>query len=100
MFHHSYNSLSAFSYELKSVQSETVVSCVVCVCVCQEVSVRVSNTQLSQVSYWDLDKFEARLEQMRELYMVRSHTPDTNSKQTLANTFRFRMFIPTHVMQR
>ena len=58
---------------------------------------RVSNTQLSQVSYWDLDKFEARLEQMRELYMVRSHTPDTNSKQTLANTFRLQWYSCIHV---
>ena len=44
------------------------------ICHCQEVSVRVSNTQLAQVTIWDLDKFETRLEQMRELYLVRSHT--------------------------
>lgn len=32
--------------------------------------VRVNNTQLSQVTFWDLDKFDSRLEQMRELYVV------------------------------
>ena len=38
-----------------------------------EVYVRVHNTQLGQVTYWDLGKFETRLEQMRELYVVSGH---------------------------
>ena len=36
---------------------------------------RVNNTEQRQVTYWDLDKFDTRLEQMRELYTVRhTHT--------------------------
>ena len=35
-----------------------------------EVRVRVNNTQLGLVSYWDLGKFESRLEQMRDVYQV------------------------------
>ena len=35
------------------------------------VCVRVQNTQLGQFTCWDLEKFESRLEQMRELYQVR-----------------------------
>jgi len=34
-------------------------------------SVRVSNTDLNLVSYWDMGKFEARLDQMREVYQAR-----------------------------
>ena len=33
-----------------------------------EVHVRVNNTQLGLVTYWDLAKFETRLEQMRDIY--------------------------------
>lgn len=33
--------------------------------------VRVSNNSLNLLTYWDMNKFEARLEQMRELYQTR-----------------------------
>lgn len=32
---------------------------------------RVSNTALNLVTYWDMSKFESRLEQMREIYQTR-----------------------------
>ena len=35
-----------------------------------EVRVRVNNTQLGMVTYWDRSKFEARLEQMKEIHQV------------------------------
>lgn len=35
------------------------------------VCVRVSNTLLNLVTYWDMSKFELRLEQMREMYQTR-----------------------------
>ena len=33
-----------------------------------EVHIRVNNTHLGLVTYWDLAKFETRLEQMRDIY--------------------------------
>ena len=38
-----------------------------------EVRVRVNNTQLGMVTYWDRSKFEARLEQMKEIHQVRRY---------------------------
>ena len=32
------------------------------------VIVRVTNTQSGMITFWDLDKFESRLEQMREMH--------------------------------
>lgn len=34
-------------------------------------SVRVSNTLLNLVTYWDMSTFETRLDQMREIYQTR-----------------------------
>ena len=38
------------------------------------VMVRVTNTQSGMITFWDLDKFESRLEQMREMHQ--QVTPD------------------------
>lgn len=35
-----------------------------------EVHIRVTNTQLGVVTYWDLPKFETRLDQMRDIYQT------------------------------
>ena len=57
----------------------TVFLCTVMVCspspLQPEVRVRVNDTQVSQVTYWSLEKFESRLEQMRELYAVSNVGP-------------------------
>lgn len=48
-----------------------------------EVHVRVNNTQLGLVTYWDLAKFETRLEQMRDIYQA---TP-TGSLNSMDDSF-------------
>ncbi len=41
--------------------------------------VRVSNAQLNIVCYWDMHKFEVRLDQMRELYHSQDSTASLSS---------------------
>lgn len=36
--------------------------------------VKVTNTDKKKVTFWNPEKFETRLEQMRELYSVQVHT--------------------------
>ena len=37
------------------------------------VKVKVTDTQKNQYTFWSLEKFEARLEIMREIYQVNTH---------------------------
>ena len=45
-----------------------------------EVHIRVNNTQLGLVTYWDLTKFETRLDQMRDIYQA---TPTPGSASSI-----------------
>lgn len=45
-----------------------------------EVHIRVNNAQLGLVTYWDLAKFETRLDQMRDIYQA---TPTPGSASSL-----------------
>lgn len=45
-----------------------------------EVHIRVNNTLLGLVTYWDLAKFETRLDQMRDIYQA---TPTPGSTSSL-----------------
>ena len=45
-----------------------------------EVHIRVNNTQLGLVTYWDLAKFETRLDQMRDIYQA---TPTPGSASSM-----------------
>ena len=49
-----------------------------------EVHVRVNNTQLGLVTYWDLAKFETRLEQMRDIYQA---TPTHSLTSSMDDSF-------------
>ena len=51
------------------------------------VSIRVTNSQLNMVSYWDMVKFEARLEQMREMYQSREFIASADSENSVSPTF-------------
>lgn len=49
--------------------------------------VRVSNTALNLISYWDMAKFESRLEQMREVYQARGSVNSLDEQGLTAPAF-------------
>lgn len=48
---------------------------------------RVTNSLHKMVAYWDLSKFECRLEQMREIYQMRGSASSLEETGTTSPTF-------------